>query len=79
MKYKKPKCECGGNLVFIEERIHEAQSNITNEGDFSKKSKVRIKDIGVSGANWLGCDECGLEYELDFDSKGKIIKGDKRS
>lgn len=78
MKYEKPVCECGGELFIVEERIHEIAVQITKTGKISGKVKMHNRDRGLAGANWLECN-CGKFYDLDFDEKGRIARGDIRS
>jgi len=78
MKYLKPKCECGEDLLIIEERTHEIKFNIKANGNISDKEKIHREDVGVSGASWLECKLCMSEYEIDYDGKDRVIRGDKR-
>jgi len=79
MKYLKPKCECGENLVYIEERTHEDRYAINRYGETINKRKRHRSDIGLTGASWLECLKCQKEYDIDYEEDGnKIIRGDER-
>lgn len=83
MKYIKPKCECGENLVIVEERTYERIYNITRNGDLSDKKRIRkrdvlLADVGLAGSSWLECNQCHKEYDIDYDDNNRIIRGDIR-
>lgn len=78
MKYVKPKCDCGEFLTIIEERTYEMKFNIKANGSMNDRGKIHRKDVGLAGASWLECKSCETEYEIDYGSKDRIIRGDKR-
>jgi hypothetical protein len=78
VRYKKPKCICGGKIIAVTEQTFEEYRNINTRGTINKRTYILNKDVGVSGANWLECFVCGKEFDIQYDDKGRFILGDER-
>lgn len=74
--YEKPLCDYGGELVFCVQEAITITKRITKRGQISKRES--INRCGSSTRNWerLQCQECNREYEIERDSKGRVIRGD---
>lgn len=72
--YKKPKCKCGNRVQYIEIRLVEYISDITNKTfqDCIGEHWIDTED------DFLRCAKCGRKYDTDYDDKGRIIRGEER-
>ena len=73
MKYEKPKCECGEELVFEKELVYTQYYKITKDGKiyekpFQKTDCYRTGSIGI-----LICLKCGNEYEWTMQKEDSQI------
>jgi hypothetical protein len=65
MKYEKPKCNCGEELIYVTTAVYQVDYKITNNGvryiyPFYKGSSY------TDGCAELRCQKCGNRYESDF-------------
>jgi hypothetical protein len=77
LAYSVPKCDCGENLIYLEESeaIIDKRHKITRNGKLSKRYS---KDAWITSSSvCLLCIKCGYDYEIAFDEKGRIIRGSK--
>ncbi len=75
MKYKKPICECGKELTITAVFSCDILWTINSNG---KRSKKHTFSADTQSGEHLEC-ECGADYEIDFDEKGRILRGKEYS
>lgn len=75
MSYKKPVCDCGKELVWWEQAVYTETYKISQFGLKTKK-KVYSMPEGALNYQRLHCIDCGSEYEIKEDGKGRIIRGE---
>jgi hypothetical protein len=75
MKYLKPKCDCGADLIYVCEVMYEETQKIKKDGTLAKI--ISKCSTGVSGAEFLECIKCDNEYCVDI-LHGIIIRGELR-
>lgn len=73
--YKIPICDCGEPLFIYDEEIIKVYQPVTKMGLPSKR-KINDYDGSNNIYERLVCRECGNEFWMDEDSKGRIIKGE---
>jgi hypothetical protein len=74
MSYKKPKCDCGEELIFWSQPVYTVVHFINTNG---KKSKRTLMDYAGEGIyERLKCEECDKEYDFEFDEKDRVIRGE---
>lgn len=74
MKYKPPKCTCGTYLVHVSEETVNQERKILKNGRLSKNFKYlswQNNDI-----SFLQCPNCGCNWGINFDDKGRLLKGE---
>lgn len=78
MKYQKPLCDCGKELNYYNQEVYDVERNITKKGNLKNKPNYffEIGSFSAFGAI-LEC-KCGNKYDLDYDEKERITRGDKR-
>lgn len=74
MAYEKPKCECGSELNVYTQSLHGNITKIKKNGDFHLKSDSYYEKRDMNPR--LKCADCPREYEIDFDDKCRVIRGD---
>ena len=72
--YHKPKCDCGDDLVYQEERVYLVTTKITQKGKLFKKHTM--SHIENASEDRLHCRKCFSEYRVLKDNKGRVIRGD---
>jgi hypothetical protein len=75
MKYSKPKCDCGYELSYVEEVTYDNYYRITAKGKREKR-KYHSEYYLNNGIAFLKCNACNNTYEIDYDEKDRIIRGD---
>lgn len=81
MEYKKPKCDCGEELVWYQEKVCGQYYKIKNTGERYVRSIPRKKYPGGTLYEGLECLRCNNDYEIDttkINGKSVIIRGEKR-
>lgn len=71
--YKKPLCECGGDIVLSEGRSVEEIYEITKAGKQAKRMTCR--EYSVNDFKVLRCKKCTNRYWYGVDKNGRIILG----
>ena len=77
MKYEKPKCDdCNSELIYVSEITMDKVRKINKNGQISKKEDLR--PWADNGIEFLRCPnfDCYNSYEVDYDDKDRIIKGE---
>lgn len=74
MAYEKPKCECESELFLYTQSLYGNITKVTKQGKLFKNPYSYYERGGVDAR--LRCNECWREYEIEHDSKGRIIRGD---
>ena len=83
MKYKKPICNCGKELIYSTLIVYQTQKTINKNGTLSKKkSLVSANELGVysplgDGDEHLECPHCYERFVCDYDKNGRVIRGRK--
>ena len=75
MAYKKPLCECGEELYYVELVTDEIEYDITKAGKITKRKNGGTTNPVVTGEK-LKCFECGQFYSYKEDGKGRIYRMD---
>ena len=76
--YQPPKCECGEGLIIEEYGCVYRKKKITKKGSIYKRAFAEYKDYtGVGVENRLRCEECDMEYLIEYDSKARIVRGEE--
>lgn len=73
--YKKPVCDCGTELVWWSQPTYTVIYQINQNGQKSKRP-LRMWYEGEEPFERLQCPECGTEYKIEYDEKGRILRGD---
>jgi hypothetical protein len=73
LAYEKPKCECGNELFLYTQSVYGEITKVTNRGKLFKKQRSYYERGGVDAR--LRCGDCWREYEIDHDSKERIVRG----
>lgn len=77
MKYEKPKCDCGKELVVSREQFIEVRFKINKNGSESKNPFSKTKPgFNEDGFNALICPYCNSSYEFFFEDN-RIYRGEK--
>jgi hypothetical protein len=76
MRYQKPSCDCGGELLFVEIEHTEVHYKITKKGSQSKKVYDKVEKFGTDEQS-MKCEDCGSRYPWTYDENGRIIISDK--
>lgn len=73
-EYKKPKCDCGEELVYWTQPVQTLVYKINKSG--RKAKKPCRNGILIEGCvDRLVCDKCESEYDIEFDEKSRVIRG----
>ena len=75
MKYEKPICDCGGELLFCVDEISTNFYKITNKGEESKRKYDSLPSTSKQ-AERLVCDDCRKIHPFTYDNEGRIIRSD---
>ena len=74
MKYEKPKCECGEELIILEHTMH-----TTNNRKIKTDGRLAERNFGETAtevhAVELNCPSCCNSYEIEFDKGGRVLRG----
>lgn len=71
MAYQKPTCDCGGELVLVEQMVMDVAQRITKKGYLFKKRTITNEE--GYGTSWLKCCDCGKEYDWSY-KNDRIIR-----
>ncbi len=71
--YIKPMCDCGEPLYIFNEEVIKIYQPVTKKGLPAKRT-IKYNDGSSNVYERLVCRECGNEFWMDEDSKGRIIK-----
>jgi len=74
MKYKKPVCECGGELQTTAAYCCDIIYNINSNGKKAKKPKY---STDTQDGEHLECKSCDNAYFIEIDDKSRIIRGEE--
>ena len=71
--YKRPICNCGEPLFIYDEEIFKLYQPITKKG-FPSKRIIRVYDGSTGVIERLYCLKCHMNFWIDEDSEGRIIR-----
>ena len=73
-KYKKPRCKCGNDLLFVKETLNKWK--ISSDGTTEDNSQWVDSDVTDKH---LECKRyrCHRVYEIDYDENDNIIRGNE--
>jgi hypothetical protein len=69
---KIPKCECGNDLVFGEERKYTAYFKFGKD-NFLRKRPFRNSPSVICDCGHLYCSKCGKTYDYEYDPDKDMI------
>lgn len=73
MTYQKPTCDCGNDLIISEVLSVEHIYKVRDEGVPYKYPSSSSNSHSYSN---LYCEECQVSYSIDYDEKGRLLRGD---
>lgn len=76
MKYKKPVCECGNELVYICDVKYTQWFKINMNGRVRKKPYIEHQIHTDAFFECLWCSKCNCEYDYEL-LDGKMYRGDR--
>lgn len=74
MKYKKPICECGGELRTTAVYSCDILYKINKNG---KRAKTPTFTPSTEDGEHLECCECSNAYYIELDEKGRYTRGEE--
>lgn len=75
MRYQKPKCDCGEELLFCVDEVITVFYKITQNGEESKRKFDRMPSVSHQ-AHRLSCPDCNRLYDYSFDEQNRIVRKD---
>lgn len=77
-KYTRPLCTCGGELFMVCEVVYEEKQKINSDGSISLVTQKHKDHVGTTGCEWLECEDCGHNFNIDFNKNNKVTRGASR-
>ncbi|QVK19721.1 hypothetical protein KHQ81_15855 (plasmid) [Mycoplasmatota bacterium] len=73
-KYQKPVCDCGEELVYINNQFKQTRRRVTKDGKISKNI-LGTHYNSTDDPEYLCCLECGKTYNYLYDDEYRIVRG----
>lgn len=78
MDYQLPICDCGQELLVQCEVTAHKYYKVNKNGLMSKRETKWSNDTWMTnGIEYLYCSKCTKGYEIDYDDKDRILRGDQ--